>query len=468
MSASIQRMITDVLPRGVRALRDRLYAPVDIASLVAFRIMFGAIMVWEVFRYFDHDWIYRYYIDPDFHFTYFGFGWVKPLPGDGMEWHFLALGVLAACIAVGFLYRIAATLFFLGITYVFVLEQSCYLNHMYMVSLVSFLMIFVPAHRSRSLDSLIRRRLRSDTAPAWSLWLLRAQIGIVYFYAGLAKLNADWLQARPLNMWLWERRDDDILGPILGSDWAPWVFSYGGLLLDLFVVPLLLWRRTRAVALIAALGFHLTNAKMFSIGIFPWMMIAATLLFLRPDWPRRLLPASGPLSPVPGGGPVPRRAVQNATMTLLGVYLAVQVLFPFRHWLYPGVVHWTEEGHRFAWHMKLRSKSGTAKFLAVNRLTGETREFDPEDHLTKRQAQKMEDRPDMILQFAHHVARELAGEDPENIEVYAEVRVSLNGRPRQLLIDPTVDLSRQPRTLGHATWIMPLEQPLPPLERSGS
>ena len=69
-----------------------------------------------------------------------------------------------------------------------------------------------------------------------------------------------------------------------------YLFSYGGLLLDLFAVPLLLWPRTRNLTYAVTLGFHLMNAQLFNIGMFPWFMICATLLFFPPDWPRRVRP----------------------------------------------------------------------------------------------------------------------------------------------------------------------------------
>ena len=110
--------------RFLRELGYRLFQPVDGASLAVFRILFGAIMVWEVYRYFSHDWIQRYWVEPSFHFTYHGFGWVEPLPGRWMEVLFAVLGALAVCIALGLFYRVAAALFFVAFTYTFLLEQA--------------------------------------------------------------------------------------------------------------------------------------------------------------------------------------------------------------------------------------------------------------------------------------------------------------------------------------------------------
>jgi HTTM domain/Vitamin K-dependent gamma-carboxylase, lumenal domain len=466
------------------ALWNRLFAPVDIASIVYFRIAFGAIMLWEVWRYFKKGWIKSYYIDPTLHFTYYGFDWVRPWPGEGMYLHFLALGALATFILLGLWYRISAALFFLGFTYVFLLDQANYLNHFYLVCLISLLMVFVPAERAFSLDALRRPEIHSDTAPAWALWLLRAQIGIPYFYGGLAKLNEDWLRGEPLSRWLAEKTDFPVIGQLFTEQWMVYLFGYGGLLLDLLVVPLLLWRRTRPFAFAAAVLFHLLNAGLFQIGIFPWFMIAATALFFSPDWPRfggRWWPAKnvGTISrkacperrrrDAKPAKDSPRRPIvtspllrpeQRLTAALLGIYMTAQLLVPLRHFLYPGDVGWTEEGHLFAWHMMLRSKQAKAEFFATDPASGRSEKINPGDFLTPRQLSKFSRWPDMVLQFSHYVANEFRKQGYPQIEVRARVLASLNGRKSQLLIDPTVDLAAQSRTLKPTPWIIPLQEPL--------
>ena len=449
--------------RTLRSLPNRLFAPVDILSLVYFRIAFGAIMLWEVYRYFDHGWIARYWITPTLHFAYYGFDWVRPWGGSGMYLHWVALGALAILIMLGLAYRISATLFFLGFTYAFLLEQARYLNHFYLICLISFLMIFIPAHRAASLDALWRPSIRSQTAPAWALWLLRAQIGIAYFYGGVAKLNADWLRGEPFRMWLARRTDFPLIGSLFTEEWMVSLFNYGGLLFDLLLVPFLLWRRTRLFAFGVAVLFHLMNARLFSIGIFPWFMIAATALFFPPDWPRRLLVRWWPaLTPGPPEPPVPAslHQRQHAALVLFALYLIVQCLVPLRHYLYPGNVSWTEDGHRFAWHMKLRDKDASALFVVTDPSGEEAWVVDPSDHLRSWQEDEMSSRPDMILQFAHYLADEMRKVGHVQVEVRAIVEASLNGREPQLLIDPTVDLAREPRTLKPASWIVPLMQPL--------
>ena len=445
-------------------LQQRLFAPVDITWLVFFRIAFGVTMLVEVCRFFQHGWISRNYSPEDFHFTYYGFEWVRPWPGVGMEIHFAVLGVAAACVAAGFCYRVAAAVFCVGFTYVFLLEETRYLNHFYLICLVSLLMIFLPANRALAVDSCLRPGLRSHRTPAWTLWLMRAQIGIPYFFGGIAKLNGDWLHGEPMRMWLAKRAHYPVIGPHVGEEWLVYFFVLGGLLLDLLVVPALLWRRTRLVAYASVVAFHLMNATLFRIGIFPWLMLAATLIFFPPETLRCWLPLlkEGTQGDAVAGDaertPTVRR--QRVTLALLGCYLAVQVLAPLRHFLYPGNVHWTEEGHRFSWHMKLRSKDGQAHFEVYDPVHHELWIVDPEADLRPEVVAKMVTHPDMILQYSHHLAEQKRREGREAIQVRARVMASLNGRVPQVFINPMTDLAQVRRTLGHCEWVLPLETPL--------
>jgi hypothetical protein len=448
-----------------RQLESRLFESVDVASLAAFRVAFGVIMLSEVWRYFHNDWIQRYYVEPTFHFAYYGFGWLRPLPNVGIRLLFVGLGVCAVGVALGAWYRASAALFCLGFAYVFLIDEARYLNHFYLVCLVSLLMACLPAHRIWSIDARRRPELRCVAVATWSLWIMRAQVGIVYVYGGVAKLNADWLSGEPARMWLNNRTMRGLIPPALDSDAWVYVICYGGLLFDLLIVPLLLWRRTRATAFVIMVSFHVTNSWLFEIGIFPWFMIAATTLFLSPSWPRRLLRHGEAAVKLSDEATLRRTPRQRATLVLLGVYVAIQLLVPLRHWLYPGNVSWTEEGHRFSWHMKLRSKQADARFFVHDPATDETWEVDPSSFLTPWQYRKMATQPDMLLQFGHLIAEEFTARNPRAagtapVEVHADVVASLNDRPPQTLIDPAVDLAATPRGLLPASWIVPLGRPL--------
>ncbi|MGH7198203.1 MAG: HTTM domain-containing protein, partial [Candidatus Omnitrophota bacterium] len=377
----------------------RLFEPVDIAWLVFFRIAFGVIMLWESLLYIGQDKIKHLYHTPVFFFTYFGFEWVKPWPGLGMTIHFYVMAALSLCILFGLWYRTSAILFFLAFTYQFLLDQSNYLNHFYLISLISFLMIFLPANCAFSLDVLKNPEIKSETTPAWTLWLLRLQLAIPYFYGGLAKFNIDWLHGWPMKTWLPPMNYLPVIGPWLSEEWVAIFFSYSGVFLDLLIVPALLWKRTRVLAYLAACAFHLLNALIWHIGIFPWFMIPATLIFFSPSFPRHMLNWLGwraaEVSSAQSLGGDQQKGKQ-LTLTLLVFYAAFQILYPFRHFLYPGNTDWTEEGHMFSWRMKLRDKQPHAiQFTAKDPQSGKTWNVNPVDLLVQRQIYKMSMNPDM-------------------------------------------------------------------------
>src|SRR5437588_4378584 len=229
-------------------VRDHAFAQVDIASLVFFLIAFCLLMTWQVWRYFSYHRIGQFWLEPPLLFKYYGFSWVHPWPGNGLYIHWAILGVLALFIAIGLFYRVSALLFFLGWTYIFLLDEAQWVNHTYLISLFSFLLIFVPANRVFSADAWLNPKRRSQTAPAWTLWLLRAQMGVVYFFAGVAKISPDWLRGEPMRAWLQHNIHSPLVDRFSHAEWTPYAASYVGLLLDLLAVPLLLWRRTRLAA----------------------------------------------------------------------------------------------------------------------------------------------------------------------------------------------------------------------------
>jgi len=457
-----------VWPHLIQRWATYLLAPVDGGSVAAFRALFGGLLFWEILRYFQHGWIETYYVTPTFHFTYPFLDFIRPWPGNGMYIHFAVMGVLALLIALGLFYRLAAPLFCLAFAYVFLLDKAYYLNHFYLIVLLSFLLCLMPAHHAASLDRWLFFRGQSPVVPRWSVLLLRAQIFIVYFYAGLAKLNPDWLQGEPMRLWLAERADFPLIGSYFTSEWVVFFFAYSGLLFDLSIGFLLLWRRTRPWALGVAGLFHLLNSQLFHIGIFPALAFGATLIFAEPDWPRRMLyrlfgvntgarPNNVATQPNVG------RWITPILLVVIHLYLLVQLLIPLRHWLYPSDVSWTEEGHRFAWHMKLRTKEAVLHLYLTDPRTGETWEISPAIDLSARQLDEMSTRPDMVVQYAHHLAEQFSRPGQPRLIIHVDLQVSLNGRPYQSLIDPTVNLADVPLVnLKPVNWILPLTIPLHP------
>jgi hypothetical protein len=421
---------------------------------------------------------HRAYVEPAVHFSYPLFPWLAPWPPAGVYAHFLFNSAAALAVAVGWRYRASAWALTVGLTSLFLMERGVYINHAYLYCLYAGLLAVVPAHRALSLDVRAGRVTPASSAPAWALWLLRFQIAVVYVFAGIANLDPDWRAAMPVKLWLADRAGYPLIGGALRHPMLAYAIAWGGIALDLLVVPGLLWRRTRLLALTAAIFFHVTNAIIFGIGTFPWFSIVATALFLPPATFRRapVLSTRLPATDEPGRA-APRRpasagvavadstAMRPAAAVALAAYVVIQLLVPLRALAYPGRSVWTEEGATFAWRMMLRDKRGTAYFVVRNPAKGTTRRVSVGQYVTPWQLRTLVGTPDMLLQLAHWLARrEASGAQPTTRgarharpRVRAITSVRLNGRSPQPLVDPRVDLAHERRRLGHYPWIMPLE-----------
>jgi hypothetical protein len=439
-------------------LSERLFRPIDAASLVFFRISFGLVMAWWCFDDLRTGRVHQLYEVPRFHFTYEYLDFVRPWPGAGMTIHFLMLLMLALCIAAGLMYRLAMILFAVGFTWFFLLDRTNYQNHYYLISLVSWIMALLPLHRQFSLDVLNGFTRPAATLPVWMLWLVRFHIALPYVFGGLAKFEADWLAGEPMRQVFASQSDMPMLGAWLATEWAVQFFTWGGLLFDLSIVPLLLWRPTRLPAYVAAIGFHLANSFLFHIHIFPWFMILASTIFFAPDWPRRLL--KRPRRDVDAPPPLPSLGQNRRVAVFLSVVVAFHLIWPLRHHAYGADAAWTERGHYFSWRMMLRSKTSGIRYYMVDKPTGRWWVPDIYEFVNQEQSAKFARDPEMILQFAHFLAKEHRRRAGREAAVHALVLTSLNGRKPQLLIDPETDLAAQPRGFYRRDWIIPLAEKL--------
>ncbi|MGD9856565.1 MAG: HTTM domain-containing protein, partial [Planctomycetaceae bacterium] len=394
---------------------------------------------------------------PRFHFAWYGFGWVQVLSPNGMRYLFVTIGLLAALVTMGLMYRLSSLLVGLAFCYVFLIDQTYYQNHYYLLSMVGLVMPLLPAHRLGSVDCWIRPALRSPVVPGWSLFLVRFLVGIPYFYGGIAKMNADWLAGQPARMMLADDSSHWLYGRWATEDWLVYGFCWGGMLFDLLIVPALLWRRTRLLALVAMTLFHLSNASLFTIGVFPWFMIAATLVFLPAGTFRRLV--QRPVVQTDRYHPV-SRSWQSAILVALGLFVAFHMLFPLRHHLYAGNVHWTEHGHYFSWRMKLRGKKCVLQFQAFDPVSGAKAAVNPKRWLTPFQGNRMARSPKLVHDFARFLKQEYAKQGYPATQIRVILLVSLNGRKPQLMIDPAVDLGSLPRLWGAPSFVLPLTEPL--------
>lgn len=466
---------------------NRLLHPGSNAPLITFRVAFGALMLFSVLRFWYRGWIEMQYLEPGFFFHFESLEWIRPLSGNGMYFLFAAMALAAVGIMTGLLYRLSSIVFFVLFTWCELIDKTNYLNHYYFVSLISFLLVFAPANRRFSLDAYLGFVKREDTCPVLYRYIFMAQLAIVYFYAGLAKVNADWLfHAQPLTTWLRGKEHLPLIGPMLAWPLTPWFFSWFGCIYDLSIWYFLLKRQTVYYAWIAVVAFHILTWILFPIGVFPWVMIFCTAIFFPPAFHEKCIAALSRMFSFFPGEPALLRLqfagllsaepafsnLQNASSALpthagiqpnnmakrkflipmLTVFFALQLLLPLRHWAFPGNVLWYEEGFRFSWRVMLVEKSGEVWYRVIDRNSGSEMIAEPSSDLSPQQQRQMCFQPDMILQYAHYLGEKLRNEgfDPE---VYAESFVSFNGRESQRYIRNDIDLLQIHDGMSRTLWM---------------
>lgn len=434
--------------------------------------MFGAVI-----RFILKGWVDELYIKPSFYFSYYGFEWIKPLGAEGMYIVFAIMALSYLLVMLGYYYRIAIITAFLTFTYVELIDKANYLNHYYFVSIISFLLIFLPAHRYFSLDVMRKPFLRITKVPRWTIDALKFQLAIVYIYAGIAKLNYDWLfRAMPLKIWLPANTHLPIIGGFMDDEWVAYFFSWFGAIYDLSIVFFLMNKKTRLAAYAFVIIFHVMTKIFFPIGMFPFVMIFSTLIFFSEDFHKKLItiflswkPFNRSFSSASNEASLETFVHSGRLKTKLitymfGTFFMVQLILPWRFLLYPGKLFWTEQGYRFSWRVMLMEKAGTAFFYVKDPQTGGKSEIMNCDYLTKNQEKMMATQPDMILQFAHFLKKEYEGIGIKNPQVSVESYVTLNGSGSRLFIDSAVDLTKEKENFLSKEWILPFKNNKSPMD----
>ncbi len=428
------------------------------APLATFRLFFGVLMCISIIRFWYHGWIDKLYIQPKFFFSFYGFSWVKPF-GTYTYIVFIVCGISALLVAVGYKYRLAIITFFLSFTYIELMDKTTYLNHYYFVSILSFLLIFLPANATFSIDT-YRRKKEYKTIPKWTIDSIKLLLGIVYFYAGLAKLNSDWLfRAQPLKIWLPSKYDLPLIGQnLMQQEWFHYAMSWSGAIYDLCIPFLLLFKKTRRVGFLLVVVFHVFTRILFPIGMFPYIMIVVTLIFFDETFHEKIITflkeklnfSTYKITALPV-----YEFKKKIVFKIVSLFLIIQLLFPWRYVLYPGELFWTEQGYRFSWRVMLMEKAGYTTFKIVD---GKTKQFfyvDNTDFLTSFQEKQMSFQPDFILEYAHFLGDQFTQQGHKNVEVYADSYVALNGRSSERFIDAKVDLYKEKNSFKHKYWILP-------------
>ena len=430
--------------------------------LAVFRILFGLMMFLSIIRFWSKGWIETLYLEPNFHFSYYGFDWVKPL-GEFTYMLFLICGLSALFVSIGYKYRFSIITFFLSFTYIELMDKTTYLNHYYFISVLSFIMIFLPADKLFSIDNIKRKKTYTKT-PKWTIDCIKILISIVYIYAGLAKINSDWLlKAMPLKIWLPSKYDIPVIGDyLLQQEWVHYLMSWSGMVYDLSIPFLLLYKKTRIFAFILVIIFHLFTAVLFPIGMFPYIMIVASLIFFDSKFHNKIIRVIKKILSTFKRYKIEKvekfKSANSKIITSIIIsFLIIQLIFPFRFVLYPGTLFWNEEGYRFSWRVMLMEKMGYTSFKIVDRVSNKYFYVDNKDFLTPFQEKQMSFQPDFIIEYAHFLGNHFTLQGHKNIEVYADSFVALNGRRSKRFINPNINLMKQKRSLKHYSWVIPFK-----------
>ena len=233
-------------------------------------------------------------------------------------------------------------------------------------------------------------------------------------------------------------------------------------LLILSIPFLLLWSRTRGVAFVAVVIFHILTRILFPIGMFPYIMIVSTLIFFDSNFHQKILGFISRVLKIDSSifntkkkKPVVSTIQTSIFQVVIVVFFVIQLLFPWRYTLYPGELFWTEQGYRFSWRVMLMEKTGYAQFKIVDPKTKKWFYVDNTNFLTPFQVKQMSFQPDFILEYAHFLDTYYQDKGIHNPEVYVECYVALNGRRSRLYIDPEIDLSKEKDSFKTKNWILP-------------
>ncbi len=432
------------------AILEKLTAPIDNIQLILFRILFGALLAWHCIEVILNGWVKSVFIEPLFTFSHIGMEWLQPLSGNGMYYYYAAMGICGVLVSIGLFYRYSLGIFTILWAAAYFMQKTTYNNHYYLMLLLCIIMLFFPANTSYAVDTKINLAKKQDTMPLWCRLVLIIQIAIVYFYATIAKLYPDWLDGTFIKILL-SRFKLPILVDLFSQDWFIFSITYGGLLFDFLIIPLMLYRKTRKDAFVAAIFFHLFNKIILSIGVFPFLALAFSVLFFPPEFFRKFIFRNK--IEIPSSS---RNSLLNNKIVyyFFLAFFVLQLALPLRHWFIKGDVLWTEEGHRLSWRMMLRDRSGDTKFLVINNASKEREYYDLNKLLTKSQIKGMKTKPDMIWQTAQIIKREYQRKGTD-ISIYIESEVSINRKKKLPLIDPKVDFAKaQWNYFAHNDWIL--------------
>ncbi|MFP9097870.1 HTTM domain-containing protein [Flavobacterium sp. RHBU_24] len=432
-------------------MKRYLYRQIDNAPLVVFRIFFGFLLACETIGAIITGWVRDNFIEPSFTFSHIGMDWLQPLPGMGMYIWFVVMGILGLMVMAGYKYRFSIIAFTVLWAGVYFMQKTSYNNHYYLLLLIALIMCFLPANRFASVDVKLNPAIKRYNMPAWCSLIMIAQVSIVYLFASVAKFYPGWLNGT----FVYGLLDQSVTingfrNVIVTRPFALFI-AYAGIAFDLLVVPLMLFKRTRTLAFIASIIFHIFNSITLQIGIFPFFALSFAVFLYPPETIRSLFLQRKPRVII-----APSATFEGQTLMryFFIPYLIVQLALPLRHYFIKGDVLWTEEGHRLSWRMMLRTRNGHTQFNIIDKKTGNPVYYSPDREMTAKQQNVMVTRPDMIWQTAQRIKKYFATQG-KDVAVYADSHISINHGPYRTLINPETDLATAKWDyFFHNEWIL--------------
>ncbi|NRR89971.1 HTTM domain-containing protein [Winogradskyella undariae] len=429
-----------------------LFKHIDNSGLIVFRIIFGFLCFLEAFGAIFTGWVKRNLIDPKFTFSFIGFEWLQPLPGNWMYVYYAMMGIFAIFIMLGYKYRTSILVFALMWTATYLMQKTSYNNHYYLLMLLSFLMALLPANRYASIDVKLNPSLKSISMPNWCKWLFIVQLLILYTYASKAKIYPDWLDGTVMEIFMKRKENYILIGDLLQEKTTHLFLAYGGILFDGLIIPLLLFKPTRKYAFYGSIFFHLFNSIVFQVGIFPYMSLAFCLFFFEPKIVRNIFLKQKDYYDT---NEVIIPKYSKVLVSFFLIYFCFQIGLPLRNHFFKDDVLWTEEGHRLSWRMMLRSKQARITYKVIDANTNKMIPFNINYFLTKKQQRGASTKPDVIWQFSKYIKQDFAKKGIP-VKVYVNSFVGVNGRPSQRFIDPEVDIANEEwHPFKHEDWILP-------------
>lgn len=429
-------------------MKKLLFKNIDNAPLVIFRMFLGFLIACESFGAILTGWVTNTLVAPKFTFSFIGLEWLQPLPENGMYVYFIAMGILGLCIMLGYRYVITMSAYTILWAGVYFMQKTSYNNHYYLLLMVCFIMIFLPANKDKSYDATLGYTKRQQTMPSWIRFLFILLIGIVYTYASIAKFYPDWLNGTFTKNLMKNATYIPYLSEhLFVKKWFYLFLAYTGIIFDMFIVPLLLIKRTRTIALLLSLVFHIFNSITLQIGIFPYFALSFVLFFYEPERMRKLFFKNN----------INIKEEYNfygkkLLYFLFIPFLAIQLLLPLRHHFIKGDVLYTEEGHRLSWRMMLRNRSGYITINIIDKKTNKKTNYNYRNKLTPKQQRQLATKPDFIWQFCQRIKKEYKN---EAISIYISCKNSVNAGSYFYLIDPKYDMATAKwNYFSHNEWII--------------